>query len=378
MSMVTAVLGGLVGAVPGVLAVRRVRGLAAVQRRILDDVATPVREPQAAALTDEELAYLAGGPERTAQVELAALFLDDRIEGTDRGLRLVGGSGSAEDEPGPGTLRRTMVRQLAAVGTMPVRDLVVTGLAMDGGAETVAKGLRERGLCHPPEVLHRLRGVWAPARRRGYVIGGVLAALTVVGGILLFALAPDTLAAFVTAALATAAVGWLRAGVEASDAHARPTPRTPVGEAAVDAAAAQVAEEFNVRTRFGKLGDDERRVVLRAVAARGFGGLEDDAHDDTAFLEHGRRPGIRRSSLDLGYGLYQQVLSPFVTWCLFRNREERYDAASTHQAFDRAPTQELWDQDGASAQPVVAQGSMGNWRLKRLYRFRDTTVDEGW
>ncbi|WP_166846621.1 TIGR04222 domain-containing membrane protein [Isoptericola sp. BMS4] len=376
MDIVMASVGVLVGAVPGVLVVRSVRNRRTVEDRRLGEGAVP---PDAAPepLTDDELAYLSGGPERVAQVALAGLFLDGRVEGSDRRLRPVPAAEAPAAAPGDATLRRTMARRLATQGAMGVRDLAVTALAMDGGVEQVAKGLQERGLCRPASDLHQARERWAPVRRRWYVVGGVSAGVTVVGGILLAVLAPDPLAAFLTGALAAWTAGCLRAGIEASDTSAAATPRTTAGDAAVGAAADSMKEFRNTMGR-GLDRDGERRIVLRSVAARGFGGLEGGPYDDQHFLDGAQPPSVRLPARDLRYGLYRQGLEPFVTWCLFRNHHERKEAASRHEPFDRAPTQELWDQQGASTQPVVDKGSRGNWRLERLYRFRDTTVNEGW
>jgi hypothetical protein len=114
------------------------------------------------------------------------------------------------------------------------------------------------------------------------------------------------------------------------------------------------------------------------VAARGFGGLEGGPYHDKDFLDGAQPPSIGLPARDRGYGLYQEGLEPFVTWCLFRNHHERKEATRRHEAFDRAPTQELWDQQGASTPLTVDKGSVGNWRLDRSYQFRDTTVSEGW
>jgi uncharacterized protein (TIGR04222 family) len=376
MNFVMIVAGLLVGAVPGALVVRNVRSRRAAEKQRLGDGAVPA-DAAPEPLTDDELAYLTGGPERVAQVALAGLFLDGRIEGHDRRLRTVPGAGPPAVEPGDGTLRRTMARQLAAQGAMGVRDLAVTALAMDGGVESIAKGLRERGLCRPASDLHQARARWAPVRRRWYVVGGVSAGVTVVGGILLAVLAPGLLAAFLTGALAAWTAGCLRAGVEASDTSAGATPRTPAGEAAVDAAAESL-REFRYDLGRGLDRDSERQTVLRSVAARGFGGLEGGPYHDKDFLDGAQPPSIGLPARDRGYGLYQEGLEPFVTWCLFRNHHERKEATRRHEAFDRAPTQELWDQQGASTPLTVDKGSVGNWRLDRSYQFRDTTVSEGW
>ncbi|WP_415951641.1 hypothetical protein [Streptomyces sp. KLOTTS4A1] len=353
MWLVAALVGVLVGLVPSALLVLTFRQLRTEQERMLGAEANVV-ESAIEPVNPVEHGYLAGGPERAAQVVLTDLFLSGRIEGTEGGLRRVADADAVAlaEDAASGVLHRRVLGLLADDRTMEVRRLAIAAVSgsTDGEADMarMARHLRERGLCREHAVVERARRHALTAKRRNDRIAAVLAGLGATAGIVLAVFTSAELAAFVAAVPITSAVSYSFLAARAEDRLAELTPRTPAGDAAVEAGATVPLEAIT--------DDEDRRKALRLVAGRGFSGLAGSRRS-----EEGRRTeqagGIRPS--ESGYGRPSADAFAFAGWCVVRNMLERSggDEGGNPVLSERPPSQELWDNYRKF------NGSKGNWAL---------------